>query len=205
MKRVKKCNIYIKTKIGVIFMTKIAIAYHSGYGRTKVQAEYILKGLKEVKGVETYFIDVTTIDDKGWKQLDDSNAIIFGSPTYMGSVSAKFKEFMEVTGKIWLKQGWKDKFAAGFTNSGSIAGDKFSVLLELAVLAAQHGMVWIPLGLMPDYSKPAGDALAINRSGTSLGATAQSDNTAKEPAKGDLETARLFGKRLAEFVVKHKG
>jgi multimeric flavodoxin WrbA len=186
-------------------MTKITIAYHSGYGRTKVQAEYILKGLKEVKGVETYFIDVTTIDDKGWKQLDDSNAIIFGSPTYMGSVSAKFKEFMEATGKKWFEQKWKDKFVAGFTNSGGISGDKLLVLQELVIFACQHSMIWISQGLMADQSKPAGDVSAINRTGSYLGCVAQSNNTDPEPAKGDLETARLFGKRVAEFVVKHRG
>lgn len=184
-------------------MAKVVIAYHSGYGRTKIQAQHILKGLGEVSSVKASILNVTELNDDSWKQLDEANCIIFGSPTYMGSVSAKFKEFMEATGKKWFEQKWKDKFAAGFTNSGGISGDKLLVLQELVIFACQHSMVWISQGLMADSSKPAGDASAINRTGSYLGCVAQSNNTDPEPAKGDLETARLFGKRVGQYVVKH--
>lgn len=184
-------------------MKKVIIAYHSGYGRTKVQAEHILKGLKEVSGVTASAINVAEIDGAGWNHLDEANCIIFGSPTYMGSVSAKFKEFMEATGKKWFEQKWKDKFAAGFTNSGGLSGDKLLVLQELVIFACQHSMIWISQGLMADSSVPAGDVAGINRTGSYLGCVAQSNNTDPSPAKGDLETARLFGKRIAKFLTNH--
>jgi hypothetical protein len=63
---------------------------------------------------------------------------------------------MESTSKLWLQQRWKDKLAAGFTNSGSLYGDKANALGELCCFAAQHGMLWISLGML--VSGVRGDA-----------------------------------------------
>ena len=87
--------------------------------------------------------------DRHWADLEKADAIIFGSPTYMGSASAPFKAFMDASSKVWAAQGWKDKIAAGFTNSASQSGDKLATLQQLAIFAAQHGMMWVGLGLLP--------------------------------------------------------
>ena len=60
----------------------------------------------------------------GWETLAAADAIVFGSPTYMGNVSWQFKSFADASSKPWYGQAWKDKLAAGFTNSASINGDK---------------------------------------------------------------------------------
>src|SRR5690349_14155746 len=96
---------------------KIVIIYHSGYGHTKLVAERIAEGAKR------YLSDVTLITSKEattrLSSLSEADALVFGSPTYFGSVSAEFKQFMESTAFIWARQLWKDKLAAGFTNSSS--------------------------------------------------------------------------------------
>jgi NAD(P)H dehydrogenase (quinone) len=120
----------------------------------------------------------------------------------MGSLSAPFAAFKDATAKVWMQQGWKDKIAAGFTNSGSMSGDKLMSLQQLVVFASQHSMIWVGTGLLPDYSKPTGDVQAINRLGSWLGAMAQSDNVAPDvaPPAGDHETGRLLGVRVTTLT-----
>lgn len=185
-------------------MTRVAVVYHSGFGHTEVQARYVLHGALSVDGTEAELISVNDIEDQPEK-LNDADAIIFGSPTYMGAVSAPFKAFMDASSKVWFTQGWKDKVAAGFTNSHSLSGDKLNTLIQLSVFAAQHGMIWVGQG-EPNESPDGepGKPEAVNRIGSFLGAMAQSENDTPEvtPPTGDLKTAELLGKRVAEITKK---
>ena len=180
------------------------IVYHSGFGHTKKQAEAVCDGLKQVKGVEAQLIPVENLvdmDSPSWTELDSADAIIFGCPTYMGLPSAGIKAFMEATSKRWMEQKWADKLAAGFTNSGSINGDKQNTLVGIACFAAQHGMVWINLNLMPGNNTSAGSVEDLNRLGSFLGAMSQSNldqGPEVAPSTADLETARRLGRRVGE-------
>jgi multimeric flavodoxin WrbA len=182
-------------------MSKIAILYHSGYGHTERQARAVDEGARSQPGAE-----VTLIPVADWEQhratLDAADALILGCPTYMGSMSAPMKAFMDGTSGVWRAQTWKDKLAAGFTNSGSPSGDKFNTLVGLATFAAQHGMLWVSLGELPRYRDAQGRE--INRAGAFLGAMAQSPGVdrANEPPEDDLETARLLGRRVASAAAR---
>jgi NAD(P)H dehydrogenase (quinone) len=124
----------------------------------------------------------------------------------MGSVSWQFKKFADATSKLWFTQEWKNKLAAGFTNSASINGDKLSTLHYMFTLAMQHSMLWISTGMMPSNSKAA-QRNDINYLGSYSGLMAQSpsDSTPEEgPLTGDLESAKLFGKRIADLTLEFK-
>lgn len=95
----------------------VAIAYHSGYGHTARQAAAVAAGADSVPNARAVLLDVTTLDGALWATLDAAEAIIFGSPTYMGGTSATFQAFAEASSAIWADGGWRDKLAAGFTNS----------------------------------------------------------------------------------------
>ena len=87
----------------------------------------------------------------------DADAVVFGAPTYMGAASAAFKRFAEASSKPWADgMRWKDKVAAGFTNSQNVNGNKENTLLELFVLAAQHGMHWVSLGEYAGWNTTGG-------------------------------------------------
>lgn len=185
-------------------MSKVVIVYHSGYGHTQKLAEAVAAGARE-GGAETELISATELQspDQGpWDRLAAADAIVFGAPTYMGSVSAPFKAFMEASSKVWFTQGWKDKIAAGFTNSGSPSGDKLNSLVQLAVFAAQHSMVWVSTGQLPGFgSSDAKYDEAVNRGGYYLGVGAQSftDQSAEiAPGANERETGRQFGARIAK-------
>jgi multimeric flavodoxin WrbA len=119
-------------------VSRICVVYHSGYGHTKAQADAVADGARSVPDTEVHQIPVQQIDAY-WEQLHAADALIFGTPTYMGTVSAEFKAFMDKTSQFWANQPWKDKLAAAFTNSGSQHGDKLNTLISLTVFAAQHG------------------------------------------------------------------
>ena len=154
----------------------VAVVYHSGYGHTEVQAKAVAEGVQSVSGCQATLISVTNVEQH-WETLAQADAMIFGAPTYMGSLSGAFKTFMEASSKIWFTQGWKDKLAAGFTNSASQSGDKLSSLIQLALFAAQHGMIWVSLGLLPGNNNSQGSVADLNRLGSFLGAMAQSNQT----------------------------
>lgn len=190
-------------------MTNVAIVFHSGYGHTAKQAEAVRTGAAGVTGVTAtlYPIDAEgNLAEGAWDALAAADAIVTGAPTYMGGPSWQFKKFADASSKPWFGQVWKDKVAAGFTNSASINGDKLGTLDYFFHLAMQHGMVWVGTGLMPANSKAAGRN-DVNYLGASSGAMAQSPSDASPeegPLPGDLETAKLFGARLAGLAAKLK-
>ncbi len=176
-------------------MTSVAIVYHSATGRTRSLAEAVARGAISVAGTEVHLISVDEVATN-WALLASVDAIVLGCPTYMGSASATFKGFMDSTAAVWALQGWRDKLAAGFTHSAAPSGDKLGTLSQLAVFAAQHGMIWVGLGLPPTYAEVnAGDD--TNRLGSHLGAMAQSRPGTVVP-EGDLRTADHLGRRVAE-------
>jgi multimeric flavodoxin WrbA len=181
---------------------KICIVYHSGYGHTERQAKAVAEGARGVDGahVDLFKVEDLGKDAPGWATLDAADAIIFGCPTYMGSPSAGFQAFAEVSSSRWMTQAWADKLAAGFTNSGSQNGDKQNTLIAQATLAAQHGMIWVGLGQLPGNNNSKGSVADANRLGSSLGAMAQAnvdEGADVQPPEADLKTARLFGARVA--------
>lgn len=191
-------------------MTRIAVVYHSGYGHTQKQAEAVHAGAAAVTDVTAELLAISSageLTEADWSTLAAADAIIFGSPTYMGSVSWQFKKFADATSKVWATQVWKNKISAGFTNSASMNGDKLSTLHYLFTLAMQHGMIWVSSGMMPANSKAA-QRNDINYLGSYSGLMAQSpsDSTPAEgPLPGDLASARQFGERIANAAKQWTG
>ena len=183
-------------------MSKVVVVYHSGYGHTQRMAQAVAQGAD----AELLAIDADgNLPDGGWDTLDAADAIIMGSPTYMGSVSWQFKKVADASSKPWFAQSWKDKIAAGFTNSAGMNGDKLATLNTMFTLAMQHGMIWVSQGLMPSNTKGA-QRNDVNYLVSYSGAIAQSpsDAGAQDMLPGDLETARLFGERVAAVTAKFK-
>ncbi|MGW5847845.1 flavodoxin family protein [Streptomyces sp. NPDC055254] len=179
----------------------IAIAYHSGFGHTDVLAAAVATGATEA-GADVTLVRVDKIDDAQWAVLDAADAIIFGSPTYMGSASGAFHAFAESTSKRWLVRTWQDKVGAGFTNAACKAGDKHSTLAYFGTLAAQHGMNWVNLGLLPGWHKSDESENDLNRLGYFNGAAAATlaDLPPEGVHKADLATAEYLGTRVAQHT-----
>jgi NAD(P)H dehydrogenase (quinone) len=177
-------------------MSNIVIVFHSGYGHTAKIAQAVAEG----SGGTLLAIDAEgNMPEGSWEQLAAARAIVFGSPTYMGSVSWQFKKFADASSKVWFSQGWKNKLAAGFTNSASMNGDKHSTLHYLMTLSQQHSMLWVGTGMMPSNSKAA-TRNDLNYVGSSAGlmTATPSDASVDEVVPGDVATAKAFGQRIRE-------
>jgi NAD(P)H dehydrogenase (quinone) len=182
----------------------ISVVYDSGYGHTAKLAQAVAKGVGQVKGAEVNMVAVAE-NNSPWEVLEESDAIIFGSPTYNSSISAKLKLFFEQSTKAaWNDFKWRNKIAAGFTNSGSLSGDKLNSLLSMALFAAQHGMIWVGLDLHPANPSSPLPTKDLNALGSWLGAMATSENASAEVTPGDidLKTAEYLGKRVAEITAR---
>lgn len=184
-------------------MTSIAVVYHSGYGHTQFVAQSVAKGAN----AQLVAIDAEgNVSEADWAVLDAADAIVFGSPTYMGGVSWQFKKFADASSKRWFSRAWQDKFFAGFSVSASLNGDKGMTLAYLSTLAAQHGGLWISLGMLP-ANATASTRNDVNNLGGSVGLLVQapSDAGATSIPQGDLDTAVKFGERVAAVVAKKRG
>ena len=187
-------------------MTTITVVFQSGKGHTQVLAEAAQKGIQRVPDVSAQTIEIRGRDvhegrfanPEVMKKLDASDGIIFGCATYMGSGSAIFKAFLEAAFlPHWLEQRWKDKIAAGFTNSASQSGDKLSTLFQLMVFAMQMGMIWVGVSDLPGNNWSGGSSSDLNRLGTWVGAMGQSNADENMPSIGDIDTAKRLGTRVA--------
>ena len=192
-------------------MIQVAIIYHTGFGHTEVLAGDVAHGiaaagatpvLLAIRSGQTDFDDFFAV-------AAESDAIIFGSPTYMGTVSAAMKAFMDASAAPYFVKAWKDKIAAAFTVSGSPSGDKLNTLTTLAIYAAQHGMLWIGTGQNPGNNDDTSAATDVeNRLGSFIGAMAQAANDSAEvtPKAGDRATAASLGTRVAHAAARwHQG
>lgn len=183
-------------------MPTVAIIYFSGQGHTHQLAEAVAEGAKGVAGTSIELVRIVGEDivNGRWKnpeavaKLSAADAIVFGTPTYMGGYAAQFKAFIDTSSEVWMAQGWKDKLAAGFTHSQNLSGDKQSTLIGLWVNAMQHGMVWVSPGVMVEGF----EADKLNRLAGYAGVMAQTPWGTERVADGDRRTAVQLGARVAE-------
>lgn len=178
-------------------MSKAVVVYFSGYGHTKRVAQ------AAAEGAQASLIEIDSegnIPEAAWDLLDQAQSILFGAPTYMGSVPWQFKKFADATSKKWFVRQWQDKVFGGFTNSASLNGDKQVSLILMHTLASQHGGIWVSLGLAPANTSASSRA-DINTLGASVGALVQSPSDADAQAipSGDLETVKLYAARVARI------
>ncbi|MEM6590501.1 MAG: flavodoxin family protein [Cyanobacteria bacterium P01_H01_bin.119] len=191
-------------------MSKLVVIYHSQYGHTKLQAEAVYRGAARVDGIDAALMTAEEATQK-LDELDSVDGMILGCPTYMGSVSAGMKQFIEAAAKKWFTQAWKDKIAGAFTNSSSLSGDKLNTLVDLMINAMQQGMIYVGTGMMPAASDPnamnsvAGPGPEVtNRVGSSVGPMAASFQVdpPSAPPSGDIATAEAYGERVANITLQ---
>ena len=178
-------------------MLHVVVVYFSQEGSTHQLATSLCAGIESVtrRIVGDDIVRGRYANTEVLETVDVCEAIVFGSPTYMGGPSAQLKAFADATSDRWDSQQWRGKIAAGFTCGSSPAGDQLATLQYFTLLAAQHGMLWVNLDVIGSGS-PDGK----NRLGTQLGSTALTSTGSAEAS--DLATAHHLGKRVAQTVLR---
>jgi NAD(P)H dehydrogenase (quinone) len=187
-------------------MPIVSIVYHSGTGSTAKLAEAVARGAREIPGTQVQMLVIEGRDivegryrnEELIAKLDSSDAIIFGSPTYMGDVSGQFKCFADATAPRWFTRAWADKIAGGFTVSAHLMGDKDHTINTLHVFAMQHAMIWVGISEVPELNN------GVNRLSIPRGAVGVSP---LDPAAGglqseDLPTGEALGRHIAKVTAR---
>ncbi len=86
---------------------KVFVVYDTKYGNTKLVAEKIVEGIREVEGIETAVSDVEDVD---LERLADYDAILIGSPNHWGGPVRGIKKLIDKLGKLDLKAKWAGVF-----------------------------------------------------------------------------------------------
>lgn len=155
---------------------EISIVYHSETGNVKRMAE-IIAGACE--GVGETVVNLMPVDLVNIKRLEQSNVILFGSPTYCGNCSWQIKKFLD-----YHPKALKGKLGGVFVsqNQPGGGGASFAAMSIIAELLVCGMLV---------YSSGAAFGAPILH----FGAIAQ-----KSPEKNSLDYTRCeeFGKRITE-------
>ncbi|OED42416.1 flavodoxin [Chromatiales bacterium (ex Bugula neritina AB1)] len=182
---------------------RVAVIYHSETGTTAQLAQQVVQGAESVTGASALLLEIKGADIHHGKfsnaallgSVTAADAIIFGSPTYMGSVSAEFKSFADATSDIWSRQAWSGRVCSGFTMGANPSGDQLSAIQYMNILSNQHGMLWTGVDI-PGGSDPQGR----NRLGAQNGLIANTYTNKVDPL--DLATANYLGARVATLALK---
>ena len=189
-------------------MSNIAILYYSGYGHTHHLATTLADAVNSPQtNAQQANAQLIRINDDGeitpkqWETLLNADAIIYGSPTYMGAPAWQFKKVADASSKPWFELTWKDKIAGGFTVSAATNGDKASTINYFMTLSQQHGQIWVGTGLHP-AGKLEHTSADINWSGSFAGimAIARADAEPEGIYQGDIEMAKAYAERLVTIT-----
>jgi NAD(P)H dehydrogenase (quinone) len=202
----------------------LLIAYYTLYGHTLKLAKAVEDGVRSVVGVDVQLrraeefevvdkrtaehphiskvrneqkdIPICTVDD-----LRAADAVIFGSPTRYGNMTAQMKQLIDSTADLWLKGEMEGKPAGVFTSTASTHGGQETTLLTMMIPLIHLGMIIVGL----PYSGK-GMIHTEARGGSPYGpSTIAGPQGELQPAEGDLEIARALGKRVAEVTLKLRG
>jgi NAD(P)H dehydrogenase (quinone) len=196
-------------------MTKVLVLYYSAWGHMEQMAYAAAEGAKsagatvDVKRVaETvpediqksfhYKMDqkapVATVDD-----LTNYDAIIFGTGTRYGMMTAQMKNLLDQTGGLWMKGALVGKVGSVMTSSATQHGGQESTILSFHTVLLHHGMVIV--GLPYAYQGQMGHDVV--RGGSPYGAsTVAGGDGSRQPSEQDLEAARYQGAHVAKIAAK---
>jgi NAD(P)H dehydrogenase (quinone) len=196
-------------------MTKVLVLYYSSWGHIEQMAYAAAEGAREggadvvVKRVPElvpaevaqaahYKTDqkapIATVDE-----LPDYDAIIFGTPTRYGTMTAQMKNFLDQTGGLWAKGRLIGKVGSVFTSSATQHGGQEATILTTLPVLLHHGMVVVGL----PYSYQGQSGVDQIRGGSPYGAsTVAGGDGSRQPTEIDLDGARYQGRHVAQIAAK---
>jgi len=135
------------------------------------------------------------------KELGDYDAIIFGTPTRFGNMTAQMRNFLDQTGSLWIKGTLVGKVAGVFTSTGTGGGNESTIMTFVPTLV-HHGMIFVGL----PYACPELADTSEVKGGSPWGAaTIAGADGSRSPSAKELAQARFQGKHIAQIASRLKG
>lgn len=198
----------------------ISVIFYSMYGHVYQLAEAEAEGANELdaSNVDIYqvpeLVPEETLKESGaWearqefdhipeatpKVLEDSDAIIFGTPTRFGMMTAQMRQFLDQTGKQWFEGSLIGKVGSVFASTGTQHGGQETTLRNFHTTLLHHGMV--VLGV--PYSEQRLTEMDEITGGTPYGATTLAGGDgSRTPSNNELEIAKTQGRYVADTALK---
>ena len=196
-------------------MTKILVLYYSMYGHIETMSGAIDECARSVAGVEvtvkrvpeTMPRDVAekygakldqSAPEASPEELGDYDAIIFGTPTRFGNMTAQMRNFFDQTGSLWMKGTLVGKVSSVFTSTGTGGGNESTIISFMSNLM-HHGMIYVGL----PYSCPELADISEVKGGSPWGAAciAGADGS-RQPSAKELAQAKFQGAHVARIATK---
>ncbi len=194
-------------------MGEILVLYYSRYGAVKQMAQFVVRGVEQVRGVAARLRTVPpvstvceatapTVPDAGapyveLKDLEECIGLALGSPTRFGNMAAPLKYFWDSTGELWLKGTLAGKPAAVFTSTSSLHGGQETTLISMMVPLLHHGMVIVGV----PYSEP--EVMITASGGTPYGPSHHAGAASDRPiSEQERKLCIALGRRLAGIALK---
>lgn len=202
---------------------KMLIIYYSTYGHIRTMAEAAAAAALEVPGVEVVLrrVSETLSDDILGKmgaleaskaqaavpvvtieELAEADAVLFGTPTRFGNMTAQMRQFLDSTGGLWMKGALVGKPGGVFVSSATQHGGQESTILSFHTYLLHQGMVVVGL----PYAFQGQMRIDEITGGSPYGAsTIAGGDGSRQPSENELEGVRFQARHLAEIGLKLKG
>lgn len=199
-------------------MTRVKVVYYSMYGHIAQMARAVADGAAEVEGVEVGLLRVPelvpedVLERTGAKaaqdahahipvarpeDLEDADAIIFGTPTRFGMMAAQMRNFLDQTGGLWARGALVGKIGSVFTSTATQHGGQESTLLSFHTTLLHHGMLVVGL----PYTESRQTTMDEITGGSPYGAsTIAGGDGSRTPSENELAMARFQGRHVATLA-----
>ena len=196
-------------------MTKVLVLYYSSYGHIERMAEAIAEGAREVADVKVTIKRVPELVPEeaakgaGMKldqaapvaeprELEDYDAIVFGTPTRFGNMAAQMRNFLDQTGPLWMKGKLIGKVGSVFVSTAGQHGGQETTITSFHTTLFHHGMLVVGV----PYSCAGLNEMSEISGGTPYGASTLAGDGSRMPSENELAIARFQGKHVAGISAK---
>ena len=194
-------------------MPKLLVLYYSSYGHVETLAQAIADGARTVAGVKVVVkrVPETMPEDAARKagvkldqvaevaspkELDQYDAILFGTPTRFGNMSAQMRNFLDQTGGLWVQGSLVGKVGSVFTSTGTGGGNESTIISFVTTLMHQ-GMIYVGL---PYTCKELADISELKGGSPWGAATIAGADGSRTPSEKELAQARFQGRHVADIT-----
>ena len=200
--------------------TKVQIVFYSTYGHVHRLAEAVAEGARSVPDTEVELLQVPeSMSEEALKRtgadktragfahvpvadvnhLAEADAIVFGTPTRFGNMTAQMKNFLDQTGALWAGGKLVGKVGSVFTSTATQHGGQESTILSTHTVLLHHGMVIVGLPYTFAGQMIQGEVSGGSPYGAS---TIAAGDGSRQPSQNELDGARFQGRHVAEIAAK---
>ena len=195
-------------------MAKVLVLYHSIYGHIEAMANAVAEGAREVAGAQVTVKRVPetmppeVFAQAGGKrdqpapvadpaELAGYDAILFGTGTRFGNMTAQMRNFLDQTGALWMSGALVGKVGSVFTSSATQHGGQESTILTFIPTLLHQGMIVVGL----PYAEQRQMGLDEIKGGSPYGAsTITGGKGERMPSAQELGMARFQGRHVTQIA-----